>query len=71
MKSLSHLLLLPGKDPGEEHDVSVQFPERVKTMHEDFQAWAKDVGAERGEGSTPITAKGKAAKGKAEPAVEE
>lgn len=60
-----------GKDLGEQHDLSAQFPERVKTMREDFQAWAKDVGAERGEGSTPKRAKRKAAKGEVEPAVEE
>jgi arylsulfatase len=33
-----------GKDLGEQHDLSAQFPERVKTMSENFQAWAKDVG---------------------------
>jgi arylsulfatase len=60
-----------GKDLGEQHDLSAQFPERVKTMHEDFQAWAKDVGTGRAEGSTPKRVKGKAAKGEAERAVEE
>lgn len=55
-----------GKDLGEQHDLSAQFSERVKTMSQDFQAWAKDVGAGRGEGSTPRTARGKTAQ-KAKP----
>ena len=60
-----------GEDLGEQHDLSAQFPERVKNMRAEFQAWAKDVGTERGEGSTRRRAKGKAAKGEAGPAVEE
>jgi len=40
-----------GKDLGEQHDLSAQYPERVKTMREDFQAWAADVGAGSGRGS--------------------
>lgn len=34
--SAKHLFHL-GKDLGEQHDLSAQFPERVKTMREDFQ----------------------------------
>jgi len=60
-----------GKDIGEQHDVSAQFPERVNTMREAFQSWAKDVGTGQAEGSRPKRAKGKAAKGEAEQAVEE
>jgi len=56
-----------GKDLGEQHDLSAQFPERVKTMREDFQAWAKDVGAGRAERSTTKKPRGKAAKGDAKP----
>ena len=60
-----------GKDLGEQHDLSAQFPERVKTMREDFQAWANEVGTGRAERATPKRAKGKAANREAEPAVEE
>ena len=59
------------EDLGEQHDLSAQFPERVKNMRAEFQAWAKDVGTGRAEGSTPKRPKGKAAKGEAGPAVEE
>jgi arylsulfatase A-like enzyme len=51
-----------GKDLGEQHDLSAQFPERVTTMRGDHEAWIKDVGAGRAKGSTPGRAKSKAAK---------
>jgi arylsulfatase A-like enzyme len=42
-----------GKDLGEQHDLSAQFPERVKNMRAEFQAWAADAGAGSGRGSRP------------------
>jgi hypothetical protein len=39
-----------GKDLGEQRDLSAQFPERVKNMRAEFQAWAADVGAGSGRG---------------------
>jgi arylsulfatase A-like enzyme len=59
------------QDLGEQHDLSSQFPERVKAIRADYQAWAKEVGTGRVEGSTRRRAKGKAAKGEAGPAGEE
>ena len=59
------------KDLGEQHDLSAQIPERVKNMRAEFQAWAKDVGTERGEGSTRRRVRNKAANGEAGPAAEE
>jgi len=58
-------------DISEQKDLAKQHPERVKAMQEDLQAWLKDVGAERGEGSMAKSAKGKAAKRKARQTVEE
>jgi arylsulfatase A-like enzyme len=58
-------------DLSEQNDWAGQQPERVKTMRAEIDAWAKDVGAERGEGSRAKSDEGKAAKGKAKPAVEE
>jgi len=39
------------QDLGEQHDLSAQFPERVKNMRAEFQAWAADVESGSGRGS--------------------